>query len=101
MAVSEDYLLKIIRAVRVNRSDEIEAELIDIIEECRLDLISLGVATEFANDETDAVILGAVRSFARWKFGLGSDESAKNKDDYMLQRDELRRRDYYCTSPTA
>lgn len=101
MAVSEDYLLKIIRAVRVNRSDEIEAELIDIIEECRLDLTSLGVATEFANDEADAVILGAVRSFARWKFGLGSAESAQNKEDYMLQRDELRRREYYCTSPTV
>lgn len=93
MAVSEDYLAKIRRGVRINSDDDFNAELTDIIEECRLDLISLGVTAEKANDETDNLILGAVRSFARWKFGLDTDE--KNRDDYMLQRDELRRKSEY------
>ncbi len=93
MAVSKEYLTKIRRGVRINSDDDFDAELTDIIEECRLDLISLGVTSEKANDEEDSLILGAVRSFARWKFGLDTDE--KNRDDYMLQRDELRRKSEY------
>lgn len=93
MAVSADYLAKIRRGVRINTDTDFDAELKDIIEECRLDLQSVGVASAKTTDETDSLILGAVRSFARWKFGLDTDE--KNRDDYMIQRDELRRkRDY-------
>ncbi len=93
MAVTDAYLEKVRRGVRIQMDIDWDAELIDIIEECRLDLISLGVTPEKANDEADSLILGAVRSFARWKFGLDTD--IKNRDDYMLQRDELRRkRDY-------
>ena len=92
---SKTYLAKIRRGVRVRSHAGLDAELTDIIEECRLDLIALGVHEDRANDETDALILGAIRSFARWKFGLGTDEG--NRSDYMLQRDELRRRAYYQT----
>lgn len=95
MAVSAGYLTKIRRAVRRNTGTDVDAELTDIIEECRLDLQSLGVVSVKAIDETDSLILGAVRSFARWKFGLSNEDAATNRDDYMLQRDELRRkRDY-------
>lgn len=100
MAVSNDYLAKIRRAVRRNQNADVDAELIDIIEECRLDLQQLGVLKSKAEDEQDSLILGAVRSFARWKFGLSNEDAEKNREDYMLQRDELRRRRDYCTSPT-
>ncbi len=93
MAVSDEYLEKIRRGVRVNQDYDFDAELTDIIEECRLDLQSVGVSSSKTQDEEDSLILGAVRSFARWKFGLDTDE--KNRDDYMLQRDELRRRTGY------
>lgn len=95
MAVSTEYLTKIRRAVRRNTSTDVDAELTDIIEECRLDLQSLGVVSTKANDEADSLILGAVRSFARWKFGLSNEDAAANREDYMLQRDELRRRRDY------
>ena len=95
MAVTADYLTKIRRAVRRNTSDDVNAELTDIIEECRLDLQQLGVLKAKAEDETDSLILGAVRSFARWKFGLSNEDADKNREDYMLQRDELRRRSDY------
>ena len=95
MAVSCNYLAKIRRAVRRNTSTDVDAELTDIIEECRLDLQQLGVLKTKAEDETDSLILGAVRSFARWKFGLSNDDADKNREDYMLQRDELRRRTDY------
>jgi len=95
MAVSAGYLAKIRRAVRRNTSVDVDAELTDIIEECRLDLQRVGVISSKTTDETDSLILGAVRSFARWKYGAGNDAAAANCADYMLQRDELRRsRDY-------
>lgn len=95
MAVSAAYLTKIRRAVRRNTSTDVDAELTDIIEECRLDLQQLGVLKTKAEDETDSLILGAVRSFARWKFGLSNEDAERNREDYMLQRDELRRKASY------
>lgn len=95
MAVSAGYLTKIRRAVRLNTDTDVDAELTDIIEECRMDLINIGVLTAKAVDETDSLVLGAVRSFARWKFGLDVESAAANKEDYMIQRDEMRRRADY------
>lgn len=97
MAVSPEYLTKIRRGVRRNTSVDIDAELTDIIEECRLDLQSLGVLLAKTTDETDGLILGAVRCFARWKFGLSNEDAAANREDYYMMRDELRRRYDYIT----
>lgn len=97
MAVSTEYFSKIRRAVRRGASADVDEELMDIIEECRQDLMQLGVLQSKVNDETDSLILGAVRSFARCKFGLSNDDAEKNREDYMMQRDELRRRIDYIT----
>lgn len=97
MAVSFNYLEKVRRAVRANSSVDVNAEIEDVIEECRLDLQALGVTPAKTTDESDSLILGAVRSFARWKFGLSNDDAAANRNDYMLQRDELRRRRDYIS----
>lgn len=95
MAVSANYLGKVRRAVRRSTSTDVDEELTDIIEECRLDLQRIGVISSKTTDETDSLILGAVRSFARWKTGASDDAAAPNRDDYLMQRDELRRsRDY-------
>ena len=95
MAVQAAYLEKIRRAVRRNASTDVDEELTDIIEECRLDLQQLGVLQTKAEDETDSLILGAVRSYARWKFGLSNEDAAANKADYLEQKDELSKsRDY-------
>lgn len=95
MAVSSEYLNKIRRAVRRSTSIDVDEELIDIIEECRLDLQSLGVTSAKATDEADSLILGAVRCFARWKFGLSNEDAAANREDYYTLRDELRRKSAY------
>ncbi len=95
ITVDETFLAKIRRAVRRNSSTDVDAELTDIIAECRLDLQRLGITNAKATSETDSLILGAVRSFARWKFGLSNEDAAANKEDYLFQVDELRRmRDY-------
>ena len=101
MAVSDTYLAKLRRAVRRGQNTEVDAELTDIIEECRQDLISLGVLESKANDEADPLILGAVRCFVRWKFGISNEDAAANREDYMQLRDEIRKKVAYCTTPTA
>lgn len=98
MAVSAGYLNKIRLAVRRNASTDVDNELTDIIEECRLDLQSVGVIQQKTDDETDSLILGAVRCFARWKFGLSNEDAEGNRNDYMQLRDELRRKRVYNTA---
>ena len=92
IVVADTFLAKIRRAVRRNTSIDVDAELADIIAECRADLINIGVTETKANSETDSLILGAVRCFARWKFGLSNEDAEANREDYMMLRDELRRR---------
>lgn len=96
MAVSSAYLAKIRRGVRIQTDTDFDAELTDIIEECRLDLQAVGVTSGKATSETDSLILGAVRSFARWKFPVSEKAAEQNREDYMTQRDELRRRTGYA-----
>lgn len=96
--VGDRYLEKVRRAVRRTSNIHVDLELIDLIEECRQDLIKLGVLPEYVNDETDRLILGAVRCFVRWKFGLSNEDAEQNRRDYMIMRDELRKKVEYCTS---
>lgn len=95
MAVSSEYLAKLRRAVRRSQSDEVDEELCDLIEECRRDLTSLGVQDTVAIDEADPLILGAVRCFVRWKFGISNEDAAANREDYMQLRDEIRKKADY------
>jgi len=96
MAVSDPYLDKLLRAVRIrNANADIRTEVTDLCEEARLDLEMLGVLPTKTADETDPLILGAVRSFVRWKMAADEKEANFNMNDYMLQRDELRRRGAY------
>ena len=92
MAVSGKYLSKIRRALREIPDDDFDQDIVDLIEECRRDLISLAVLPSKANSEDDPAVLGAIRSFVRWKYGLNNAEAAANREDYMLQRDEMRKR---------
>jgi hypothetical protein len=96
MAVSAGYLAKMQRAVRIKTATaDVTAELTDLVEECRADLQSLGVLESKATDETDSLILGAVRCFVRWKMAPDAVEAEANREDYMTSKDELRRkRDY-------
>jgi hypothetical protein len=90
MAISAEYLTKLRRAVRRNTSADVDAELTDLINECRADLRSVGITQAKAEDETDALILGAIRCFVRWKFGFSNEDGNANKEDYLLLKDELR-----------
>lgn len=96
MAVGTDYLNKIKRAVRLKSpAADIVQEITDTIEECRADLIRLGVSFNKAADETDYHILDAVKRYARWKFAADAYESARCAEEYKEKADELRRMQDY------
>jgi len=96
MAVSAAYLAKIKRAVRLTTTaPEIATELGDTVEECRADLIRLGVSFNKGADETDYHILDAVKRYARWKFAADAYESARCAEEYKEKADELRRMQDY------
>ena len=97
MSVGAGYLAKIQRAVRIKTATaDTTAELTDLIEMCRADMEGIGVLAVKTQDETDYLILSAVRSYARWKMAADEAEESANMNDYMLQRDELRRRVDYA-----
>lgn len=90
--VSTNYLGKIKFAVRTVSEDEnVLGELMDIIEECRAKMISLGVSEDVVNDEDNYLTLGCVRSFARSRFSVDQDDINNNMADFRLQVDELRK----------
>lgn len=90
--VSAEYLEKIKFAVRtVSTDDNVIAEIEDIIEECRADMVNKGVNEDIAKDETNYSVLGCVRSFTRSRFGIDANDIQLNMQDYRLQVDELRK----------
>lgn len=96
MSVGVNYLAKIKRAVRLtSTASDIIQELIDTIEEARVDLTRLGIPAGTAASETDYNILDAVKRYARWRFAMDPNESAQCSNEYKEKADELRRmRDY-------
>ena len=101
MEVGTEYIEKLARAVRL-KSPTYDAteELIDLIDECRADLMRLGVLPEKATDEADPLILGAVRCFVRWKWAQTPEDETGNMRDYMLMRDEIRKTRRYTEAVT-
>jgi len=92
MAVTAGYLAKLQRAVRLKTlTADATTELTDLIEEARRDLESLGVLSTKTTDETDVLILGAIRCFVRWKLAATPDEASGNRDDYAMMCDRIRR----------
>lgn len=101
MAVGLEYLAKLRRAVRQKTpTADATEELTDLIEECRADLVRLGVLPDKAADEDDALILGAIRCFVRWKWAQTPEDETGNMRDYMLMRDELRKTGTYTEAVT-
>ena len=96
MPITKAYLDKMLRAIRLrNANADICTEVTDLVGEARADLVAMGVMQSKVEDETDPLILGAVRSFVRWKMATDESEAGANMNDYMTQRDELRRRTGY------
>ena len=83
--VSQKYLDKIRFTVRRNANERVDEELTTMIEQCRADLIRIGVHPSVAEDEENKLVLGCQRAFVRWQYEQGPYE------EYALQADSLRK----------
>lgn len=90
--VSANYLDKVRFAVRRSTGNTlVDAELTDIIQQCRADLIRMGLNSAIAEDESNPLVLGALRCFARWQFGIDGDNAERNREDYYALAEDLRK----------
>lgn len=90
--VTDEYLDKLRFAVRrAAGSPDVDAELRDLAEAARADMVGKGVLAEIAADESDPQVLGALRCFVRWQFGIGGDDADRNRDSYELMVEQLRK----------
>ena len=91
---SEQYLERVAYTIRKHRSDpNLDMELEALIAECQADLHRAGVPEERANDESDPLILGAVRCYVRWKFPYQLDPNDANRlrEEYYTMLDNIRK----------
>ncbi len=97
MAVSAAYLTKMRTAIRrySAMSADLTAELTDVVEECRADLVRLGLPDAAVTVETDMNILDAVKRYVRWAFEPAESATKESLfETYRLKADELRRMDW-------
>ena len=90
--ISGEYIDAMIRAVRRSKTENTVEEITDLILESRADMIGAGVPAEKVQNENDPTVKGAIRSFVRWKFGLEAPGAETNRIQYIIQVDNMRRR---------
>lgn len=90
--VTEDYLNKGRFALRRTAGDSaVDGEITDLINQCRMDLVRMGVAEDTAIDESNELVFGCVRSFLRWQFGIDGIDADRNHAEYLELADNLRK----------
>lgn len=90
--VSNDYLAKVRFALRRSSGDSlVDAEITELINQCRSDLIRMGVSEDLATDESDELVLGCIRCFVRWQFGIDGIDAERSHEEYLEMADNLRK----------
>ena len=90
--MSDEYLNKVrVGLRRSTLTTELEMELSDIVEQCLTDLIRIGVPELVVRDESNRLVLGCDRAYARWQFGIDGDNAERNHEEYIEMADNLRK----------
>lgn len=92
--VTNEYLEKVRFGLRRNQGTDIDSEITDVIEQCRAALVLAGVQKTAAEDETNKLVLGAVRCYARWQTGSSEDPDLDRQDYERLASDLRLSSDY-------
>ena len=69
--------------------NKLDAEIIDLVNAARADLVFSGVSADHVLDEKDPLIKMAVRTYVRAEFGLDNDDSEKYRAAYSRLKDSL------------
>lgn len=99
--VSNEYATRLVQALRRNASASVTAEVSALVDEARADMERLDILQSKVEDETDALIFGAVRDFCKWRFGIGNPDADRYMLMYQSRVNELRQSSgYYADSTT-
>ncbi|MFT9055107.1 MAG: hypothetical protein ABF449_00590 [Ethanoligenens sp.] len=87
---SNEYVTRLVQALRRNASASVTSEVSTLVDEARADMGRLGILQSKAEDETDALVYGAVRDYCRWRFGLGNPDAELYQQMYESRVSDLR-----------
>lgn len=77
-----DKVKKILRI----KSDKLDDEILDLIEACKIDLSISGVKKI---DETDALVIQAIKLYCKANFGLDNNDSEKYIKSYDMLKNSM------------
>jgi hypothetical protein len=97
MAIGDSYLTSVRQCVRLTTTAH-DSEISDLINAARADLVLGGVLEAKASDETDALILIAVKTYVKAEFGLDNPDRDKYREAYKELRNGLSLSDSYITA---
>lgn len=86
--ISEQYVYSIRRSLRINHT-HLDAEITDLIEAARADLLLGGISASKVNDESDFLIKRAIITYVKSEFGLDNVDSVKYHESYITLKRHL------------
>lgn len=76
--VTENYLNEIRQSLRL-KSTSFDTEIESLIESARLDLITSGIQSNMANDESEPLVKRAITLYCQLHFGFEQDRDNANR----------------------
>lgn len=76
---------KVKKVLRI-KSDKLNDEILDLIEACKIDLSISGVKKI---DETDALVIQAIKLYCKANFGLDNNDSEKYQKSYDMLKNSM------------
>lgn len=76
---------KVKKVLRI-KSDKLDDEILDLIEACKIDLSISGVKKI---DETDALVIQAIKLYCKANFGLDNNDSEKYQKSYDMLKNSM------------
>lgn len=76
---------KVKKVLRI-KSDKLNDEILDLIEACKIDLSISGVKKI---DETDALVIQAIKLYCKANFGLDNKDSEKYQKSYDMLKNSM------------
>lgn len=81
-------LIEVKTALRISHA-ALDGEIEDLIKEARQDLILAGVSVEKANDDEDALIKKAIKTYAKANFFAENETAARYQKSYEMVKQHL------------
>ena len=100
MAVSDRFITDAKKYIRVT-STAFDAEIADLIEAAKADLLLGGIDEEKANNEDDPLVKRAIMTYIKAGFGIDNPDAEKYSESYKMQKTNMMLSSDYSTAETA